>query len=707
MSIRHQLDPLPVPNDILNIEIQKNTFFEIYEIRNCIQENYGQLSSRCFSRLIHTRLIQNLNQHNVQFIVFNLLFKTSRGEQDIQFASEIHKANNVLLQSIQEVRFVGLGIESISVSPPVSPLDKGINSPFTIPKTDISVPRLWTFSNVTRTQKESTKIYIQSSLPITVLQLFILNNHKNTLVQVLSEYYPELTKILIENKNISASPEILQTFSEKSYLAFKSDNEVYEKLLTSLKEKSRYQDRAIKDITALIQLYQDGNSIYLNPYGPSKTIKTIAYQNVDTLIRNTPEVLKDKIVFIGPSVEYGRPVRGGMTNTPYGEISSTELLATSFANIREMNTIKPMEIEVAITQALLWGVLLFLFQSALSERGFIYTILIVICCYLPFVIYFFIKNHSILPWVLVLTQTVICLILASISLYFKQKNKLIDIFNTKLPQELTSVFSPSDFEGVKAGSEQIGICMATDGKGYTRLGKKMGEKWLAEFMVAYQEQVEKCVHQHKGAIKDWAGDGMVALWLEKSANVQEIRFKLFNKPLVHSNDIRTQALLSALLIIKKNNTFTNSRNVDFPLRIGITYGPMWLSFLGELKVFGDTLNAASRLEALNKETQTQILVAEDVIKNQTDFIVRRMGKFLLRGHSDPIEVFELLGVTDALEPNVSIMLNDFEQALSHYENKQLELAHSGFTSILNNFPEDGPSKYYLKKCEYFKMRKNL
>jgi len=47
------------------------------------------------------------------------------------------------------------------------------------------------------------------------------------------------------------------------------------------------------------------------------------------------------------------------------------------------------------------------------------------------------------------------------------------------------------------------------------------------------------------------------------------------------------------------------------------------------------------------------------------------------------------------------------QALSHYENKQLELAHSGFASILNNFPEDGPSKYYLKKCEYFKMRKNL
>jgi adenylate cyclase len=61
-------------------------------------------------------------------------------------------------------------------------------------------------------------------------------------------------------------------------------------------------------------------------------------------------------------------------------------------------------------------------------------------------------------------------------------------------------------------------------------------------------------------------------------------------------------------------------------------------------VIGDSVNLASRLESLNKEYGTKILISEftyDLIKSQ--FICRPIDKVQVKGKSQPVLIYELIG----------------------------------------------------------------
>jgi adenylate cyclase len=67
-----------------------------------------------------------------------------------------------------------------------------------------------------------------------------------------------------------------------------------------------------------------------------------------------------------------------------------------------------------------------------------------------------------------------------------------------------------------------------------------------------------------------------------------------------------------------------------------------LAALLEYTALGDTVNIASRLEGLNKEHGTRILISDAVVKALGDRgVVRPVGKAVLKGRLESISVFEL------------------------------------------------------------------
>jgi adenylate cyclase len=58
---------------------------------------------------------------------------------------------------------------------------------------------------------------------------------------------------------------------------------------------------------------------------------------------------------------------------------------------------------------------------------------------------------------------------------------------------------------------------------------------------------------------------------------------------------------------------------------------------------GDIVNTASRIEYLNKQLKTGLLVSEEMVNQLNGFITREVGKFRVAGKVKPVVVHELLG----------------------------------------------------------------
>jgi adenylate cyclase len=76
-----------------------------------------------------------------------------------------------------------------------------------------------------------------------------------------------------------------------------------------------------------------------------------------------------------------------------------------------------------------------------------------------------------------------------------------------------------------------------------------------------------------------------------------------------------------------------------------------------------------------------------------------LDKIRVVGKHVPVTVYELLGTLSEPEDN---RVAKFAAALVLYRAHSWEEAEKYFASILDEFPEDKPSKIYLERCEYYR-----
>jgi class 3 adenylate cyclase len=96
-----------------------------------------------------------------------------------------------------------------------------------------------------------------------------------------------------------------------------------------------------------------------------------------------------------------------------------------------------------------------------------------------------------------------------------------------------------------------------------------------------------------------------------------------------------------------------------------------------IKYIGDAMNLASRLEGLNKHLGTDGLLSEATRKQLGEaLLLRRAGRFILKGKEHPVEVHELLRLSD--DSPRPAWLAEFAAGLAKFENGALDLAEDQF-----------------------------
>jgi adenylate cyclase len=174
--------------------------------------------------------------------------------------------------------------------------------------------------------------------------------------------------------------------------------------------------------------------------------------------------------------------------------------------------------------------------------------------------------------------------------------------------------------------------MFVDIRSFTAAARSRTSAEVVERLDAVFEILVDAVDRHNGIVNKFLGDGLLAIF---GAPIDD--------PLEAANAVEAaREMLSAI----------DASNVDNPwpirLGIGIHIGQAVAGTVGsprrkEYTVIGDTVNLASRLESLNKEVGSQLIVSDTVREAAGDAVGEALplGPLAVRGYEEPVTVWRL------------------------------------------------------------------
>jgi len=276
----------------------------------------------------------------------------------------------------------------------------------------------------------------------------------------------------------------------------------------------------------------------------------------------------------------------------------------------------------------------------------------------------------------------------------KERQNIRTAFGYHIPNKVVDRLA-KNLSIIKNGPKPVyGICLFTDAKNYTSLSEKMDSEELSRYMNKYFEAIFEPVRKNSGIGLELKADSMLAIWEKEH-------------PDGTLNHLACRTALEIIQAVDEFNQSWQDEESKLPTRIGIHSGYISLNFIGAIDHYqyqpvGDAVNTASRIEGLNKHLGTKILVSEEVMDQQDDFLVRRMGQFILAGKSEPVAACELIcRIENATEVQKNLCII-FSKALDAFQQQSWYEAMAGFNESLKMYPEDGPSLYYIDRCEKYK-----
>lgn len=174
----------------------------------------------------------------------------------------------------------------------------------------------------------------------------------------------------------------------------------------------------------------------------------------------------------------------------------------------------------------------------------------------------------------------------------------------------------------------VATLLYSDIEGFTRLTESEGSTRVVAILNAYFSEMVEILERHLGVVTQFHGDAILAT---------------FNVPIDNSDHARS-AILAASEMLRRveAQTFAGHR---LRIRIGIDTGPVVAGAVGaagrlSYTVYGNSVNLAARLEGLNKEFGTRLLISENTATLADDVIpLRLVGDVEIRGQAKTIKAF--------------------------------------------------------------------
>ena len=363
-------------------------------------------------------------------------------------------------------------------------------------------------------------------------------------------------------------------------------------------------------------------------------------------------VFRNKIVIIGPSGNY----QHNAFPTPFGdgstaEMPAVEIHAAALATLLHGTNphVLPAWLDplILLVLAVLTALLLARNSHPLLKLA---ALVVAAATYMAVAYLSFVYAHSIVPvaaplWVL--AGGGVLGIVMQVVMERLEKNRVRQTLEkyVSAPVAAEILRHNDEYEQSLGGERRHVTILTSDVRGFTTLAETSDPFELVQQLNEYFTAMVEVVMRHEGTLDKYIGDAILAVYgAPLSAGPTEDALRA----------VRTAVEMREELAKLQDNWKARGRP-PIEIGIGLNSGEVIVGNIGsqrrmEYTVIGDVVNVACRVEALNKEFGTNVLITGSVYELVRDYVeVELMGSRTMRGRTKSTDLYFLKAVgTEAM-----------------------------------------------------------
>lgn len=369
-------------------------------------------------------------------------------------------------------------------------------------------------------------------------------------------------------------------------------------------------------------------------FGPAQSTRSISFTRV---FEEGADFWQDKVVFLG--------------------VTAMDLHDYQITPLSKKQPMFGVEIQANIASALLSGIRLTVFPKILNIFLILLAVFLVSFLFFKFkkiiwpvlfsaglivVFYFLAMSLFDFGFILPISNLIFAIIFSATALFVyrfliveKEKRQLRHTFSRYVSKEVVSEIMKNPEAIALGGEEREVTVFFSDIRGFTTISEGMSSPNLVAMLNRYFTLMTGEIIKNRGTLDKYIGDAIMAFW---------------GAPLSDENQV-DNALKTAVSMITKlkelNKELGEEGLPEIKIGIGLFNGKAVVGNIGSTErlsytVMGDTVNTASRLEGLNKEYGTQIIVGESVMKKaKGKYIFKFLGAVKVKGKNEEVNIYTM------------------------------------------------------------------